>query len=436
MTTDAEFRDQTTLAFAIGAMCAFRVLSVPGAMLPVDTVANPGRTEMARRAIVDDLRVQPLHRGGGWRSFTIVWPDGTVHEPADGFLRQFDGSTTQRTYAYHLVDHLRWCAREGLNLESISVRDLRRYMGAVGAKISGPHGLAWRERPYGNSALQTTAACLKGYYLHHAVLGSCPQLGRELDQTRLPTRADRERSMLGHVTTSVRANPLAPKSIRRRHPKMLPDGARPKLEQVVRTARDRLVVAWLCDGGFRIGELCGLHLMDLHLRDGAECGGCRSPHVHVCDRPANPNGARAKTKLPWTIEDGTVTGGLIKRVSPAMIHTYFDYVTGERARAVVDEHGMLLVQLDGDDIGAAWAPDAARAVLRRAGARAGLGRIRPHMFRHSFATAVLDASGGNLVVTRDAGGWSSTTTVDEVYAHADLHDPVFDAALRKTWGLT
>lgn len=39
-----------------------------------------------------------------------------------------------------------------------------------------------------------------------------------------------------------------------------------------------------------------------------------------------------------------MTGGLIKRVSPAMIHTYFDYITTEYPRGTLD-HGMLLVQL-------------------------------------------------------------------------------------------
>ena len=43
-----------------------------------------------------------------------VWPDGTVHEEADGFLRLSDGTGTQKTYAYYLVDHLRWREREGL----------------------------------------------------------------------------------------------------------------------------------------------------------------------------------------------------------------------------------------------------------------------------------------------------------------------------------
>lgn len=124
-------------------------------------------------------------------------------------------------------------------------------------------------------------------------------MGKRLDNSRLPSRADRRRSFLGHTTTSMPANPLAPVGTRRRHPKMLPDGARDRLLEAVNTARDRLVVCWLADGGLRIGELCGLHLVDLHLREGAACGECRSPHVHVCHRRENPNRAEAKTKHPW-----------------------------------------------------------------------------------------------------------------------------------------
>jgi integrase len=117
-----------------------------------------------------------------------------------------------------------------------------------------------------------------------------------------------------------------------------------------------------------------------------------------------------------------------------MIHTYFDYVTGEYPRHHASAgHGMLLVQLHGDGAGQPWTTDAARRMLRRAGRRAGLTMIKPHEFRHWFTTAVLDASGGNLIIARDAGGWASTAVVDEIYGHVDLHDPVFDAALRRVW---
>jgi integrase len=389
---------------------------------------------MTRRVIVGDLRVQRIDRRDGLRSWTIVWPEGTLHEEADRFLRVHDGSGTQKTYAYYLVDHLRWLERECLLLDAVQIRDLERYMGVVGADVRMPFGEPWRvgKRPYGRAALSTAAACLKGFYLHQSSLGISTRLGEALSRTRLPTRADRSRSFLGHVKTEMPANPLAPKGPHRRHPKMLPDGARDGLLAVVNSARDRLAVTWLADGGLRIGELCGLYLTDLHLRENAGCGECRPPHLHVCHRPGNPNGAEAKTKRPWRTEDGTVVGGLVKLVSPAMVHAYFEYMTGEYLRGA--RHGMLLVQLHGPAAGQPWAPVGARRMLARAGKRAGLGTVKPHAFRHSFTSKVLDASGGNLMIARDAGGWASAAMVDEVYGHVDVHDPAFAAALRKVWG--
>jgi integrase len=355
---------------------------------------------------------------------------------ADRFLRLHDGSGTQKTYAYYLVDHLRWLERECLAFKKVVLRDLERYMGIVGAEVLMPLGEPWRigKRPYGRSALSTAAACLKGFYLHQSSLGVNGELGKKLDTSRLPTRADRRRAFLGHVKNTLPANPLAPTGPHRRHPKMLPEGAREKLLAVVNSARDRLLVTWLADGGLRIGELCGLHLVDLHLRENAACGECRTPHVHVCHRPGNPNRAEAKTKHPWRIEHGTVTGGLIKRVSPAMVHTYFEYLTGGEYPRGTAAHGMLLVQLHGPGTGQPWAPVGARRMLGRAGKRAGLGLVKPHAFRHNFTSAVLDASDGNLLIARDAGGWASAAMVDEVYGHVDVHDPAFDAALRAVWG--
>ncbi|MET8331758.1 hypothetical protein [Streptomyces sp. NPDC005181] len=136
-----------------------------------------------------------------------------------------------------------------------------------------------------------------------------------------------------------------------------------RLLETVNSARDRLVVTWLADGGLRIGELCGLYLVDLHLRENASCGECRSLHLHVCHRPGNPN--RAKTKHAWQVEHGTVTGGRIKRFSPAMVHAYFECVTSEYPRGA--GHGMLLVQLHGPGTGQPWAPVGARRMLARAG---------------------------------------------------------------------
>ena len=79
---------------------------------------------MARRVVIGDLRVQQIDRRDGRRSWTIVWPEGTEHAEADRFLRRHEGSGTQRTYAYVLVDHLRWLERECLTLDRVVLRDL------------------------------------------------------------------------------------------------------------------------------------------------------------------------------------------------------------------------------------------------------------------------------------------------------------------------
>ncbi|WP_411130136.1 integrase [Streptomyces sp. x-19] len=394
---------------------------------------------MRSEMVLGDLRVQPMKRAGGGWSYTIVWPDGAVDEESDSFLRMYDGSGTQKTYAYHLVDHLRWRVRERLRTETVKLLDLHRYMGAMGAQVQMPFGQPWRmppKRPYGTSALSCLAACMKGFYLHQCSrMGVNDELKTALEVRRLPTQADRRRSFLGHVMTSMPANPLAPrKGTRPRHPKMLPDGYRNGLLEAVNTARDAMVVTWLADTSLRIGGLTGLHLSDLHLRENAECGDCKSPHLHVCHRPGNPNRAAAKIKPDWVVVDGVVTKGEIYRVSPAMISSYFAYITSEYAQFATG-HGMLLIQLAGPRRGEPWSTDAARGMLRRAGRRAELpGRIKPQAFRHQITNDVLDVTGGNPFVAKAVGNWASAQMVDEVYGHPDLHSPQFTAALQTVWG--
>ena len=135
---------------------------------------------MARRVVIGDLRVQQIQRSDRRRAWTIVWPEGTEHAEADRFLRRHEGSGTQRTYAYVLVNHLRWMERECLTLGTVRLRDLERYMGMLGAEVRMPLGSPWRvgKRPYGPAALSITASCLKGFYLHQAALGVNTELGK------------------------------------------------------------------------------------------------------------------------------------------------------------------------------------------------------------------------------------------------------------------
>lgn len=382
----------------------------------------------------DDLRVQLVNHRDGRRSYLVLdVATGTVHARADLFLAPFSEGT-QRTYAYHLIDHLRWLAATGHVEVTIAIDDLRRYMALCGAEHSGPLGVAWRARPLGAAALAVRATCIKSYYLDVTTREDINRpLRAALSERRLANGRDRDRSVLGHLTTSVASNPLSPEASPRRHPRMLPDGTRDAMLDAVRTARDRMIVTWLSDSGMRIGELCGLSFCDMHLRCDHPCGERQGPHVHVVKR-RNPNHASAKTGAAARIVDGVVTGGTVRRASPAMVDTYHEYLAedyhGVRALAQSD---LVLVHVAGPTAGQPLGTHGARQMIERAGRRAGLGLVKPHAFRHTWATALTEATGGNTKAVADEGGWSSSRTVEETYAHL-AGDPVLQAALEKIWG--
>lgn len=154
-----------------------------------------------------DLRVQLVNHRDGRRSYVVLdFVSGSVHSRADKFLSGFDEGT-QRTYAYHLVDHLRWLAANGNREDSITIRDLLRYLALCGSQHYGPLGTPWRAAPLGESAQAVRATCLKSYYLDLTARENVnAELRAALSMRRLPSSRDRDRFILGHLVTSLSAN--------------------------------------------------------------------------------------------------------------------------------------------------------------------------------------------------------------------------------------
>ena len=383
------------------------------------------------------LTVQPINHRDGSRTYTILdLSSGGVHGRADGWLRGYEAGT-QRTYAYALVDHLRWLRSVGRSEETVTFADLRRYMALCGAANAGPMGVPWRDKPLGEDALLVRATVLKNYYVHVTTAEDInPQVKGALMASSLPHRAKRDVRFLQHVGAGSQSpNPLARGTTPRRSPRLLPAGVVSALMEFAHTSRDRLIVTWLADSGCRVGELCGLRLSDLHLTRNHECGEEPLPHFHVVKREDNPNRARAKRASRARSGQEAVTGGSIRYASPAMIETYLEYITTDRydLRALAN-HDVLLIQLRdtpngraGDALGTAGV----RQMLERLAAEVEAGKVRPHAFRHTWATALTEAS-GNSAVTARAGGWSSTKTVEETYAHL-AGSAALEAALLKVW---
>jgi hypothetical protein len=170
----------------------------------------PARVAHTGPKATDDIRVQLVNHRGGQRSYLVLdAANGCVHNRADKFLSSFC-EETQRTYAYHLVDHLRWLAVNGYREDSITIQDLMRYVALCGAQHFGPLGAPWRQSPLGESAQAVRATCLKGYYLDLTTPeGVNAELRTALSTRRLPNDSDRNRLLLGHLKLSTAANPLS-----------------------------------------------------------------------------------------------------------------------------------------------------------------------------------------------------------------------------------
>ena len=178
------------------------------------------------------------------------------------------------------------------------------------------------------------------------------------------------------------------------------------LIRACRSARDRFIVIGIWRTGLRRGELCGVRREDVHFVADASRLGCgvSGPHLHVVRRD-NPNRATAKSRRHRAVPADWLT-----------VQAYDQYIA-ERGRCrEADGCDFLLVNLFAAPLGRPMRPGALDELLAALSTRASLARsIRPHMLRHSFATAVTEA-GGTLDELKDLLGHAWLTS-SEVYLH-------------------
>jgi integrase len=155
----------------------------------------------------------------------------------------------------------------------------------------------------------------------------------------------------------------------------------------------------LKETGIRRGELLGLHLEDVQDMD---------VNARICiKRRRNPNNACAKGK---------------ERIVPilhnrkAVQETFQTYLLqeypleGERLG-----HGMLFVTLEGETVGQPMTIERLNALFKQLKDRTGI-KAHPHLFRHTFATRMLQAGYMDGYVQQLLGHRSIATTKD-IYSH-------------------
>jgi integrase/recombinase XerC len=160
------------------------------------------------------------------------------------------------------------------------------------------------------------------------------------------------------------------------------------------SARDRALMELLYSSGLRLAELVGLDVPNLDLKDGV---------VHVLGK-----GRKARI-VP------------VGRMALRALRSWLP----ERAALARPDEQALFVGRNGVRLG----PRAVQARVALWARRQGLGmHVHPHLFRHSFASHLLE-SGGELRGVQELLGHADISTT-QIYTHLDFQHlaRIYDAA--------
>jgi integrase/recombinase XerC len=239
--------------------------------------------------------------------------------------------------------------------------------------------------------------------VHHLRRFAAASHGEGLDPRSVQRRLSGARSFLKYLIREgeIEQNPAvgvsAPRAARRLPATLDPDQMAKLLEirgEDAVTVRDRAMLELLYSSGLRLGELVGLDLGDVDLADGM---------VRV-------TGKGRKTRLVP-----------VGRAARAALRAWL----GARAGMAAAGERAVFTGVRGQRI----APRMVQARVSHWARRSGLGqRVHPHLFRHSFATHVLESSGDLRSVQEMLGHANISTT--QIYTHLDFQHlaQVYDKA--------
>lgn len=306
-------------------------------------------------------------------------------------------TNTVKTYAYRLVDFWRYIEQAGLDWKAVGHADLAEFagwylMGGDVIPISTDAQETTAQR--GERTVNQTITAVQEFYKFHTLEGRV----KDKQFTQVTYKSSR---WGGYLKDIVKSGPEHRKRIKLKEPKKFPgcltDEDVERLVDACATNRDAALILLLRNTGIRRGELLGLHLEDVLWQ---------KRRIFIVRRK-NPNGALAKgceREIP--ILQNSVN------VMAALEH-YLNYEYPSEAERL--GHGMLFVNLDGEYRGQPMTADRLNKMIGSLRPKTGI-EAHPHLFRHTFATRMLQAKYPEQYVQQLLGHRSISTTKD-IYSH-------------------
>ena len=309
-------------------------------------------------------------------------------------------ANTVNTYACRLVDFWRWLEYKSLDWQDIGLNDLANFVNwyLLGGEVEVIEE-KFREAVSKRSprTVNQAVTVIQGMYEFHVMEGRV----NEKIFTKLSYSLSKRNGFLRGI---VKSSPEKRKRIKIKEPKAFPgcltDEQVIELADACYTYRDRLIVMLLRETGIRRGELLGLHLVDIEDMNS-------KARIRIIRRDNNPNDAKAKgteREIPVLLNRETVQ------------ETFQAYLLEEYPpEAEQQGHGMLFVNLDGKYVGKPMTSARLNNLFYQLKDRTGI-EAHPHLFRHTFATRMLQAGYLDHYIQQLLGHKSITTTKD-IYSH-------------------
>jgi integrase len=298
-----------------------------------------------------------------------------------------------------LANFWRWLEDKVLDWKKVGLEELADFvnwylLGGEVEVISEPV----REKVSQRSprTVNQAVTAIQGFYEFHAVEG-------RVDKQQFTRLAHGWGKRGGFLRGIIKSGPNEHKRIKLKEPKIFPgclkDDEVVRLVEACFTYRDKLIVMLLRETGIRRGELLGLHLEDVQDVD-------VNGRIRIVRR-VNPNGAWVKG---------------VERVIP-LLHNRQAVQDLLRAYLLQEYppqaeqlgQGLLFVNLEGEHIGQPMSLQRANKLFEQLYTRTGI-QSHPHLFRHTFATRMLQQGYLDQYVQQLLGHRSIATTKN-IYSH-------------------
>jgi len=350
----------------------------------------------------------PVVVSGAGRHWTVLDENYRLEPLADAFLTYLRygrgrAESTTKAYAGALAVFLGWRETKGLDLLS-GARNMHRFVAEL-RLTPIPVGRRSAGRPRSPQRVNGVMAAVNEFYKWAASNG-------HVDVSALSSLYEAPTQRWIGEPVARRAYPQP----RARYRLAVVTNGRPRvateeeLAGLLRTCihwRDRFLVIVLRYTGLRIGQALGLRHSDVHFLESSAELGCQisGPHLHVVSR-TNPNRAANKSRRGYAVP-----------VIAEVVWAYENYLAERDECRQAADSDFVFVNLFSEPRGAPMKLHAAQELFERLSKRGGLTRtVRPHMLRHSMATAVMEG-GAHIDVVRELLGHSSISST-LIYSHA------------------